>query len=705
MKILTKIYLLSLLLTTQMIHPSTTIPHSIIEKIGQSQLNNPNAIAIDGTTAYVCNQQGNSVSIVDLITNEVLGIVDATVQAFQRPCAIAISGTKAYVCNGNNGPTVGFISIIDLTTATVTGIVTPNNSYPFNNPCAIAISGTTAYVCNGNTGAPATANTGTVSIINLSGTPAVTGIVDATVHAFNNPCAIAISGTTAYVCNGNTTTGTGSTQVTIPGVISIIDLSATPVAAVTGIVTTNSSYPFNNPVALAISGTTAYICNWTSNNLNVVNLTNHTVTTDIIADGFYNPAAITFSLDGATAYVCSGVNGQIHGFVSIIDTATNVITGLIDDHLFPFTNPCAIAISVDGTKAYVCNGNNGLTTGFISIVNLTGTPTVTGQVAAGSYPFNDPRAIAISGTTAYVCNKNDNTVSIIDLTGTPTVTGIVDATVQAFNTPCAIAISGSYAYVCNGNNTVNIVNLSGTPTVTGQVAALLYPFNTPCAIAISGTHAYVCNRNSNFVSIVNIATPASATVTGTIDATNFPFNFPVAVVMSADGSTGYVVNDTAAGFVSIFDPITESVVATVTNSSLQNSCSIALNPSTNYAYIGNAGGPNYVSVMYTQSSVSGSVNAPASVQLTTQVQRNGTYVNYSNSVNWTIPVAGDQVAAYKIYRDAQLTDLIATVNVSSPYLFVDNNRTAQTLYNYYVTAVDNQGGQSLPTHASITTLS
>lgn len=63
-------------------------------------LGSPAAIAIDGNRAYVCNESGNSVSVIDLNRNEVIACIHdyGSPCQFNAPGAIAINYSKAYVC-------------------------------------------------------------------------------------------------------------------------------------------------------------------------------------------------------------------------------------------------------------------------------------------------------------------------------------------------------------------------------------------------------------------------------------------------------------------------------------------------------------------------------------------------------------------------------------------------------------------------------
>jgi len=102
---------------------------------------NPNAVAVNpaGTLAYVTNNSGNSVSVIDLATNT----VTHTITGFSSPDGVAVNptGTLAYVTNA--GP--DSVSVIDLATNLVTATIGVGV-----NPFGVAVNpaGTRAYVAN-----------------------------------------------------------------------------------------------------------------------------------------------------------------------------------------------------------------------------------------------------------------------------------------------------------------------------------------------------------------------------------------------------------------------------------------------------------------------------------------------------------------------------------------------------------------------------
>lgn len=328
--------------------------------------NSPAGIAItpDNRFAYVANNNnagipgGNTVSVLNLETNTVQQTISDA--SFNQPYTVTInaSGTKAYVTN-SNGLT---ISIIDIATNTVTGVITG-----FDGPSGMVIApnGNFAYVNNyGSSGGVGSGNGTTVRVVNLNtntivGSPITVGLAPASL-------AITPDGAFVYVINyvdGNPGTGT----------ISIIQTSTnTVVGTIPG---------FSGPFAIVIAadGKHAYVTNFGSNNfspvgttVSVVDLKTNTISA-VITVGT-QPSGIALAPNGRFAYVANYNTLYLGpgftdltagtGIVTIIDVCTNTL--LLCPVLIAGESPDAIAISSDGTHAYVTN----YTSNTVSVFNI-----------------------------------------------------------------------------------------------------------------------------------------------------------------------------------------------------------------------------------------------------------------------------------------------------------------------------------------------
>jgi YVTN family beta-propeller protein len=411
---------------------------------------------------------------------------------------------------------------------------------------------------------------------------------------------------------------------------------ATNPNTVIGIVTDENPATFNEPSNAAIfpNGQTMYVANYASSTVSIVDLATNTVTGIVTDTGtIHNPYGISFVPNGEIAYVINSSNNSI----SIIDTATHTVTGVINTTAAALDDPLYMAVTAAGTTGYVANGNNA----NITVVDLTTNATTQNIVLPNPYSTNI--IITPDGTHAYVSTYY-NGVYILDITNN-TVSGSVAS--GTFNYPYAMAITadGSKLYVSNFyGNTVSVVD-TATNTQTGLVtdlnpATFFYPYGM--AISLDGSTLYVTNYGGNSVSVVNIATNA---VTGKVtDLNPATFDGPDTMVITSNGEYGYVPNQ----------------------------------------------GNSSVSIVFIATPISPPANASG-------CQSSDIFLLQQDLVNiltWSAPTSGTAPVSYKIYRDAGLTDLVATVPATSALKFVDHNRVANVTYTYYLVSVDSQGDAS-----------
>ncbi|WGD37622.1 YncE family protein [Lysinibacter sp. HNR] len=202
---------------------------------------------------------------------------------------------------------------------------------------------------------------------------------------------------------------------------------------------------------------------------------------------------MTFSPDGTTAYVTNFESASI----SIIDTANHTQTGLVAD--YTGRTAWSLELAPGGSVAYVADpqGNS------VFVLDTTQNKQA-GTIA--SYTGNAPWHIAFSpdGTLAYVTNYGSDSVSIINATA-----GIQTGTVTNYtgNTPWDLTFSpdGTTVYVANsGSNSVSVIEVN-SGTQTGVVAH--YTGLSPVTIVPLGDTAYVTNAYSNSVSVLRLPTP------------------------------------------------------------------------------------------------------------------------------------------------------------------------------------------------------
>ena len=248
-------------------------------------------------------------------------------------------------------------------------------------------------------------------------------------------------------------------------------------------------------VVLNPAGTRAYVTNFGSDTISVID-TSSNIVTATISLGSFQPYGIAVNHDGTMAYVSTV------GAIIAIDTSTNTVTATIP---VPGAN-AGIALNQAGTVAYVADGEASLT-----VVDLTtGTVTATIPIGNNFSPFN--MAVSPDGAKVYMVSDNAGgcIVSVID-TSTDKVTATIPVGASALN--IAINPAGTLVYVTNenfgqNNGSVSVIDPS-TNTVTATITGGLAPIGV--AFAADGALAYVGNRGS--ISVINTAT---GTITGTI---------------------------------------------------------------------------------------------------------------------------------------------------------------------------------------------
>ena len=103
-------------------------------------------------------------------------------------------------------------------------------------------------------------------------------------------------------------------------------------------------------VAVTPDGTRAYVTNFNSNTVSVINTATNTVTATIAVGA--NPDGVAITPNGATIYVANSGNGTGTN-VSVINTASNTVTATVTVG----SGPDGIAVTPNGANAYVTNSS------------------------------------------------------------------------------------------------------------------------------------------------------------------------------------------------------------------------------------------------------------------------------------------------------------------------------------------------------------
>lgn len=332
-------------------HKNPFISNTFTVGISPSSL----AITPNGKSAYITNSNYYSIPGSDTVTLLDLksGLPKLTISdpSFNEPYRIAIDkdGKYAYVCNSGS-PSVkgqqGTVSIIDLKTNTVSGVITG-----FDGPGAIVITGCTAYVTNyGAFGGVQSGNGKTISVVDL-----VNNKITSTIKVALAPSALALSPCEHFLYVTSYVDGMPGT-----GILTTISVKDNK------IISTLSGLfgPFG--IVISKCGCYAYVTNFGSNNfapygttVAVVNLEKKQIVKNINVG--IQPSGIAISPNGRHLYV-SNYNALYAkpNFQSLTYGEGTVNIICLKEHkvIYPTISvgqtPSTLAVSHDGKMLYVC---------------------------------------------------------------------------------------------------------------------------------------------------------------------------------------------------------------------------------------------------------------------------------------------------------------------------------------------------------------
>jgi YVTN family beta-propeller protein len=287
------------------------------------------------------------------------------------------------------------------------------------------------------------------------------------------------------------------------------------------------------PMSLALAAPFAYITNFASNNVSVIDTAINTVVATVPVGS--SPFGVAVNFAGTRAYVTDSTG------VSVIDAATNAVIAVI-----AATGGRGIAVNQAGTRVYTATV---LPFPGVAVIdaatNTVVTKVVTSDVCWGV-------AVNPAGTRVYATNEFANTVSVIDTATNSLITAV---TVGLQPQGVVVNPAGTRVYVTNINDhTISVID-----TATNTVIATVPSANVDLGIAVdpTGIRVYVTNSPSN-ISVLD-------TATNTIVATpGLGFNSgPQGIAVTPDGKWVYVVN-LQSDNVSVIDAATNAMVAIVT---------------------------------------------------------------------------------------------------------------------------------------------
>lgn len=305
-----------------------------------------------GPALYVTNVRGNSVSVIDIATNE----VTKTISVGRSPRGIAFSpdGATAYVTNANDDT----VSLVDTTDNTVSMTV-PVGQYP--QGIAVTPDGTKVYVVNGKGNSLTVLNTATKQVV-------------ATIPVGNQPQAIALApdGKTAYITNfQDNTVSVVNTNTDVE--VGSVDLG------------TNKG---PDGIAVTPDGKRAFVANFNNDSFSILdtNVTPVVVIGDPVTYGF-EPVKVAISANGTRAYISSVLDSA----VGVFDISGSLVkeVGSIDTSF----QPDGIAVFSLAKRLYVAAFGESGTGNQLNVVSTVSNGVIT-TITVGEGPF----ALAVKPT-------------------------------------------------------------------------------------------------------------------------------------------------------------------------------------------------------------------------------------------------------------------------------------------------------------------
>ncbi len=385
-------------------------------------------INADGTFAYVTNSLDGTVTVINAVTNTVVG---APISVGLSPEQIALSpdGSTAYVSNTGSNT----VSVIDTATHTIVATVTVGAS-----PTGITANadGSRVYVSNSGSNTITAIDTSSNQVI---GSSIVTGA---------GPNAVFVDGANGRLYVGNT--GDSSISIVDQATLTVVQTFSIPTAPVafggcpcgTKIFVAAQSdkvYAFStesnsvvatidlpagaDPVGIAINptGSTAYTTNSGTGDISVIVTLTNTIQDNVSVGGTPQSSGNFAGFVGNNPVLI--VTDDTSDSVKILKTAALVVPEInlssVDGKIYAATGASSITASTTGDVTFTASGD--VTTGGTSSGNLfqfatrdditINNPLVIGAVMdmhAIDGVFTNNSSITVNGTTAFVASHQIN---------------------------------------------------------------------------------------------------------------------------------------------------------------------------------------------------------------------------------------------------------------------------------------------------------
>ena len=290
-----------------------------------------------------------------------------------------------------------------------------------------------------------------------------------------------------------------------------------------------------------ISGPYAYITNYSSNNVSVIDTATDAVIATVSVG--YGPYGVAVSPDATRVYVANYAGSS----VSVIDTVTNTVIATVPIA----TRPYGLAVSPDGSRVYVV----AYYTNNVSVIDAA-TNTVSAVIPVGQRPHGI--VVSRDGKRVYVANYATNDISVIDASLNSVVATIA---LPANSNPFGLAqtLDSSKLYVTGWSSNAIYVVDTASSMVTATIPVGIRPVSV--AVTPDASRVYVSNYSGSATTTVSVIDASTDTV-----VTDIPLPTGVApsgVSVHPDGSRVYVASY-STGVVYVIDPATNTIIQTVT---------------------------------------------------------------------------------------------------------------------------------------------
>ncbi len=454
---------------------------------------NASGIAVSGTTVFAANSGLQVIDVSDPAKPRIIGSVDMP----RRAESVAVSGTTVFVADGYEG-----LQIITVSNPEKPRIIASVDTADMQD---IAVSGTTVYAADYQSG---------LQIIDVSSpeNPRIVG--SAGILGTAGTDNVAVSGTTAFVTQGNSLQVINVSDPTQPRVIASVEQitgdiavsGATVFAAGQGLqiialskLISGSADTPGYALGVAVSGTTAYIADW-DKGLQIVSVSDPAkpqIIASVDMPGYVTDVAVS----GTTAYAACGNYEEQSKWkgLQIIDVSVPAMPRIIGSFATPGG---AYGIAVSGTNVYVSCGRYEEWSGLqIVAVNDPANPRLIGAIATPGYVAAD---VVISGTAAYMADGGS--LQVIDVNDPANPRIIASLALSGYADALSIALSGTTAYIVDINEGLQIIDVND-PANPQIIASADIP-GAALDVSVSGATAYVTSWDDDKgLQIIDVSEP------------------------------------------------------------------------------------------------------------------------------------------------------------------------------------------------------